>query len=145
MPYLQRTSPQYASASSGNSATMFSKIPDALSNSFAARRRFARPKRVIFFSLSAVGTVCLVPQYSHSQTLMPSVISRSPPHILHFSIVICLPSIIVKSADANTIYTIPVSQPSAAKNGHYCLICIFVFLFLFPKLFIKLIFSTLFC
>lgn len=36
-----------------------------------------------FFSLSWLGMVCLLPQYSHSATLAPSAKFRSPPHILH--------------------------------------------------------------
>lgn len=67
----------------GKLATMLSYTAAALSNSQAARRRWARAKSVSFFSLSAVGTVCLVPQYSHSATVMPASIFKSPPHILH--------------------------------------------------------------
>ena len=88
MPYLQRISPQYASASSGKSAMMLSYMLNALSNSQSERNRFARVNNVSFFSLSSVGTVCLEPQYSHSQTVCPSATFRSPPHILHFKIAI---------------------------------------------------------
>ena len=83
IPYLQRRSPQYASASSGYSDTIVSYTPEALSNSQALRSLFARENRLNFFSLSNCGTVCTEPQYPHLQTVIPSLISRLPPHILH--------------------------------------------------------------
>ena len=94
IPNLHSISPQYASASVSKSATMLSYTPAALSNSQAARRRLARSNSFIFFSLSAFGTVCFVPQYSHSATVVLSSILRSPPHILHFMIILCSPCFI---------------------------------------------------
>jgi hypothetical protein len=39
-----------------------------------------------FFSSSTFGTVCTLPQYSHSAVLAPSTRAKSPPHILHLMI-----------------------------------------------------------
>ena len=91
IPYLQRTNPQYASASLSDSSTILSYILAALSNSLAIRKRFALSYSFIIFSSFIVGTVSLLPQYSHSQSeLSLLMIFKSPPHFLHLNVGICI-------------------------------------------------------
>ena len=52
---------------------------------------------VDFISPSAAGIVWLVPQYSHSITLLSPLTLRSPPHILHLSTAIYFTPYLLKS------------------------------------------------
>ena len=51
---------------------------------------FTRSYRHAIRSLSNFGSVCMVPQYSHTATDCPGCTSSVPPHILHFKIDICI-------------------------------------------------------